>query len=98
LTLGLSFEASGWSPSGAEMDLSRFDGGERVLRVFGREEAERGGLAIELEEHEIDGGRLSLTGRFTGALGPSENFGRDIDLSDGVPVSGRFSVTLETLE
>ncbi len=98
LTLGLSFEASGWSPSGAEMDLSRFDGGERVLHVFGQEEAERGGITVELDGHEIDGSRLSLTGRFTGTLGPSKNFGRDIDLSDGVPVSGSFSVTLETLE
>lgn len=80
------------------MDLSRFEDGERVTQLFGREEAERGGIVIELDTYAIDGTRLDLTGRFSGTLGPSENYGRDIDLSEGVAVSGSFSVSLQTLD
>lgn len=80
------------------MQLSRVEGGDRVLQLFGQEESERGGLTVQLDSHEIDWTQLSLNGQFTGQLGTSENYGRDIDLSGGKPISGSFAVTLEMLD
>jgi len=98
LVVTLGFDAAGWKPSLAEMRLSRYEDGEVVLRLFAGEDSEDGALSVTLDSHEVDGTVLSLTGSLEGTLGTSENLGRDIDLSDGVPVKGTFAATLEELE
>lgn len=96
--VSLSFEASRWQPGVPEMDMVLYENRKPVGELFAREENERGGLTVTLESHEIDGALLSISGIFEGTLGPSDNNGRDIDLSEGVPVTGRFTVTLDQLE
>ncbi|NNU81393.1 hypothetical protein HMH01_13200 [Halovulum dunhuangense] len=98
LVVSLSFEASRWEPAVPELDLTRYKDGAVVLKLFAREEADHGALSVTLEGHEVDGSMLSLAGRFEGTMGTSDNFGRDIDLSDAVPVKGTFEVTLENLD
>ncbi|MDF3605310.1 hypothetical protein PE067_03525 [Paracoccus sp. DMF-8] len=98
IVVSLGFEASRWEPSAPELDMSLYEIKERVAVLYGREEQERGGLSVTLDDHSIDGTQLSISGSFEGMLGPSDNFGNDIDLSQGVPVTGTFSVTLEQLE
>lgn len=96
--LSLSFEASGWQPSVPEMDMTLYENRKPIGNLYAREEAERGGLTVIIESHAVDGTSLSLAGSFAATLGPSENYGRDIDLSQGVPVTGTFDVVLEALE
>lgn len=96
--ISLSFEAAGWQPSAPEMDLVLYENRKSVGRLFAREEEERGGLTVIVDSHAFDGTSLSLSGSFEGTLGPSDNYGNDIDLSQGVPVTGTFDVVLETLE
>jgi len=96
--VSLGFAASRWEPSLPEMDLVLYENRKPVGRLYAREEEERGGLTVIVDSHVIDGTSLSLTGSFEATLGPSDNYGGDIDLSQGVPVTGTFAVTLETLE
>ncbi|SDZ24426.1 hypothetical protein SAMN05444004_10898 [Jannaschia faecimaris] len=98
LVVTLSFDAPGGNTSRKEMGLSRYENGETTLRLFGGEDEEDGALSVTLESYVFDGSQLSLIGRVQGMLGTSENFGRDIDLSDAVEVEGTFAVTLEKLE
>lgn len=98
LVVTLSFEASRWDPAVPELEVMRYEGGELAERLFAGEEQARGALSVNLDGHEFDGSTLNLTGSFEGTLGPSENRGWDIDLSEGVPVAGNFAVTLEALE
>jgi hypothetical protein len=98
LVMGLGFDAPRWDASAPEMTLWRFEDGELVQRLRAYQEEERGALTVTLDNHELDGTTLKLTGRLEGTLGTSENRGADIDLSDGVPVVGTFSVTLEQLD
>ncbi|MEQ6250371.1 hypothetical protein ABMC89_15860 [Sulfitobacter sp. HNIBRBA3233] len=98
LVVTLGFDAPGWTPSQAEMRLSRYEGGDAVLKLFANEDEEDGGLAVKLDSHALEGTLMSLTGSVTGTLGTSDNYGRDIDLSDGIPVDGVFTVTLEELD
>ena len=98
LVVTLSFDAAGWKPSQSEMRLSRYKDGEAVLKLFANEDEEDGALSVTLDSHEVDGTMLRLTGSVQGMLGTSENYGRDINLSDGVPVEGTFAVALEELE
>lgn len=94
----LGFEAPSWQPGAPEMELVLYESRQRVGSLHAREEEDRGGLTVTLDSHSIDDSRLSLNGSFEGVMGPSDNHGRDIDLSRGVPVSGTFAVTLEALE
>ena len=96
--VSLSFEASGLQPSAPEMDMVLYENRKPVGRLFAREEEERGGLTVTVDSHAFDGTSLSLTGSFDATLGPSDNDGGDIDLSQGVPVTGSFQVVLEALE
>jgi hypothetical protein len=96
--MSLSFEASGWQPSVPEMDIVLYDDRKSVEKLFAREEEELGGLTVIVDSHAFDGTSLSLTGNFAATLGPSDNNGGNIDLSQGVPVRGTFDVTLEALE
>lgn len=95
LSMGLSFDAARWDASAPEMTLWRFEDGELVQHLRAYQEEERGALTVTLDSHELDGTTLNLTGRLEGTLGTSESRGRNIDLSDGVPVVGTFAVTLE---
>lgn len=97
VVVSLSFEASRWEPSMPEMELSLYENRELLRKLYAREEEERGGLTVTLDSHAIDGTTLSTSGSFEGTLGHSDNHGRDIDLSAGVPVTGSFNVTLEEL-
>lgn len=98
LVMGLGFQATRWEASSPEMTLWRFEDGTLVQRLFAYQEEERGALTVTLDSHELDGTKLNLTGRLEGTLGTSESRGREIDLSDGVPVVGTFAVTLEQLD
>lgn len=98
LVMGLGFDAPRWDASAPEMTLWRFEDGELVQRLRAYQEEERGALTVTLDNHELDGTTLKLTGRLEGTLGTSENRGAEIDLSDGVHVVGTFSVTLEQLD
>ncbi|PWJ20458.1 hypothetical protein [Jannaschia seohaensis] len=98
LVVTLGFDAGNWIPDLEEMRVTRYEDGAAVQKLFGGHDAEDGGVAVTLDSHEMEGELLTLTGRVSGALGTSENFGRDIDLAAGGPVEGSFRVTLQKLE
>ncbi|WP_099827992.1 hypothetical protein [Oceaniglobus indicus] len=98
VVVGLSFDALDWTASAPEMTLWRFEDGTLMKRLWAFEESNRGGLQVTLDSHEVEGATLRMTGSLMGMLGPSENRGETIDMSDGVPVSGSFNVTLEALD
>jgi hypothetical protein len=98
LVVSLGFEAPRWTVGGTEMRLTRYENGEVAQRLYSGEDADEGGLLVSIDAHEVNGTELTLTGRFEGTMGTSENSGRDIDLSDGVPVAGTFEVTLAELD
>ena len=96
--VSLGFEAPDWKPGSPEMDMVLYENRKPVGTLFARENEEGGGLTVTLDSHALDGSSLSMSGSFKGTLGPSDNYGRDIDLSQGVPVTGRFTVTLDQLD
>lgn len=91
-TLGFSGTENAGSP---EASLSRMQG-DALQRLHSDDEA--GSLAVSLDGASVEGEFLTLSGTVSGAFGPSDNFGRDIDMSDPVPIEGRFSVTLGPVE
>jgi len=96
--MSLSFEAPR-EPGMPHLDLSQYENRKRVALLSDREHQNRGGLSVTHDSHAVEGTRrLSVGGSFKGTLGPSETYGRDIDLSNAVPVSGNFTVTLEALD
>ncbi len=96
LALSLGFEMTGGQLISAEARLLR-KSGDGTEWLYCEDEIESGGLAIEVETIAEDGETLSVQGRMTCELGTSENFGRDIDLSNAVPVSSAFNVKLQRL-
>lgn len=92
LTLGFSLEKTG--ADAPEISLYRLVDGE-LVRLFGKEDT---AAEVILDEVTVDGDFLILTGSFSGDLGPSSNYGRDIDLSDPVAISGSFNVILGPVE
>lgn len=92
----LGFEIHGDEAPSPEARLLRRVG-EETEWLFCYSEAEPGGLTVALEEFAIDGDLMSVHGQFSCNFGTSENYGRDIDLSDPLAVSGQFNVTLERL-
>jgi len=92
LTLG--FTITNGTTDAPELGLSRMVGGE-MQKLFGSKDT---GATVTLEDASVDGDFLTLTGSFSGTLGTSKNYGSDIDLSDPVPVTGNFSVTLGPVE
>lgn len=94
----LGFEAARWQPSVPEMEIVLYENRKPAGRLYAREEEDGGGLTVIVDSHVINGTSLSLTGSFEATLGPSDNYGRDIDLSQGVPVTGTFAVVLQALE
>jgi hypothetical protein len=96
ISLGFEFSTTSEDVSSAEARLFR-RAGEKTETLYCHDEAERGGLTVTIEEQAIEGNFMSVKGRFSGNFGASENYGRDVDLSSPVPVSGEFTVTLERL-
>ena len=98
LVVTLGFEAPGWTPDVSELQVTRYEGGEVRRRLYSGEDEDEGGLAVTIDSHAIDGTTLNISGRFDGMMGTSESFGRNVDLSDPVPVAGTFAIALEELE
>ncbi len=98
VVLSLSFDAANWTPSVPELRLTRYEDSQAVEKLFSGEDQEDGALTVTLGSHDLNGTTLSLTGSFQGTMGTSDNYGRDIDLSQGQPVEGTFEVTVEQLE
>lgn len=92
LTLGFSLEKAG--TVAPEFSLNRMVDGE-LAKLFGSKDTS---AEVTVEAAVIDGDYLILSGSFSGDLGTSRNYGGDIDLSDPVPVSGRFEVTLLSIK
>lgn len=90
LTLG--FEYVRGTVSSPELTLSRVLGDGSLQRLHA--EAETGDLEVLVDRAEVLGELLMLEGRFSAETGPSEDYGRTIDLSDPVPVAGSFAVTV----
>lgn len=91
LTLG--FELAGGSTNAPEASLTRLDGDTRV-KLFSQGDADEGGLTITADSSSVSGDELTVSGNFSGDMGISENYGRDIDLSDAVAFTGTFDVVL----
>ena len=95
-TLTLSFDGPLGAMGSPEASLSRMLSGEEMQQLYSHDEA--GDLAVTIEAASVEGELLSVSGTVSGAFGTSENWGRDIDLSEPVPFEGRFDVTLGPVE
>lgn len=73
-------------------------GSFRPEMLFAKNKPKGGGLTVKIENLAVEGTFLKVSGRFTSKMGPSKNFGRDIDLGAAIPVTGTFSVTLARLK
>ena len=93
----LGFEVAGGTPQSGEARLQQTEGDE-AIRLFGNADQEDGGLSVTVDEISASGDELSLSGSFTTRMGPSEDYGRTIDLDAGAEVSGTFDVTLGPVE
>lgn len=96
--VSFSFDAGNWMPSLPELRFTRYEDGKAVQKLFSAEDAEDGALQVTLDSHSVTGSQLSVSGSIEGSMGTSDNYGRDIDLSDSVPVSGTFTATVEKLD
>lgn len=96
-TFTLGFETMGSNLNSGEITLTRLVDGDRQKLYAGTDEDE-GGIDLVLESKSVDGDELKIAGTFTTQMGTSKNYGRDVDLSNPVEVSGRFDVTLGPVE
>jgi hypothetical protein len=94
--LSLSFDYAGGAVSTPELRLLRVVGEGEMQRLYA--EAEAGGLEVTVDRAEAQGDFLTVEGRFSAEMGPSEDYGRTVDLSDPIPVAGSFAVTLGPVE
>ncbi|MFD1342180.1 hypothetical protein [Litorisediminicola beolgyonensis] len=92
-TLGLDLMSG--AVNGAEASLLSLSDGE-TTRYFSTDD--QGALAVELSELSVDGEFLSISGSLSGQMGPSPDFGRTVDLSEPLAISGEFAVTLGPVE
>ena len=76
-----------------ELDVSRLPDGE-FERLFSRMEEGQGGLSVQISEVSEDGAQLIIHGSVLGKIGPSDNFGRDIDLGDPLDFKADFNVVV----
>lgn len=86
----LGFSWAGDTASNPEISAKLDD-----TKLFGDEDT---GVSVTLSSVSIDGDFLTVSGDFEGAIGPSQNRGRDIDADGRVPISGTFDVTLGPVE
>lgn len=75
-----------------ELSLLRRTDDAEFERWYGRRDS--GDLKVILTDTFLDGDLLRISGSFDGALGQSRDFGRTIDMSSPMPVTGLFEVTL----
>ncbi|KZY42882.1 hypothetical protein A3731_32435 [Roseovarius sp. HI0049] len=88
------------APGGAErgeINLRTVSDGE-TIRYFAGADAEEGGLVVTLDNSSVSGEELSVSGSFQTQLGTSDNYGRDIDLTEPMEMQGSFDVTLGPVE
>jgi hypothetical protein len=95
LSLGFSF--AGTNADLGELRVSTVADGE-TTRHYAGEDAEDGALTVTLASSSVSGEELSVAGSFEGRAGPSDNFGRDIDLAAGMDIEGTFDVVLAPYE
>ncbi|SHG70674.1 hypothetical protein [Marivita hallyeonensis] len=91
-SLRLAFDLLRTGATTPELSLLRRRDDAGFERWYGRSES--GGLTVVITERSLNDTELTVSGSFTGTLGRSDNFGQTIDLSEPMPVSGRFEVTL----
>lgn len=75
-----------------EMSLLRRTEDAEFERWYGR--VDSGGLIVTVTDRDLKDDLLRISGTFIGSLGQSADFGKTIDLSAPMPVSGTFEVTL----
>ena len=91
-SLRLAFDLLRHRAQMPEMSLLRRSGDAQFERWYGR--AADGGLTVTVTDSAFEDDLLSITGTFDGTLGQSVDFGKTIDLSAPMPVSGTFEVNL----
>ncbi|MBI1416798.1 MAG: hypothetical protein GC146_06185 [Limimaricola sp.] len=89
----LSFTMYDDDISSPELQLSR-KVGDTWEQLFASDE--KGGLTLEISEHQIDGFTATVSGTFTADMGVTPNYGRDVDLTNPLAVSGRFTAVLNS--
>ncbi len=91
-TFVIGFEYLSGAVNNPEIRLERVqdDGSEQEL--FG--EDEQGDVVVTVDSISVDDGMLKVAGKMSGSVGPSDNSGFTIDLSEPVEVSGSFDVVL----
>jgi len=87
----LGFDYFGEQIDYAEATLIRVIDGELVYYYANAEDTD---IVLTIEEESVDGEFLTIAGNAEMTMGTSENFGRDIDLSDPLSLSASFAVIL----
>ena len=95
-SLRLGFEMAGGQMGGVEASLLQRSS-DATESLYCNDEPEHGDLTVDVESTSQDGDALTIKGTISCELGTSESYGNDIDLSDPVPLSGDFDVTLQKL-
>jgi len=91
-SLRLAFDLLRHGAQTPEMSLLRRGDDDGFERWYSRPDL--GGLRVTVTDRSLDGAQLRVSGTFLGMLGISPDFGRTIDLSEPMSVSGTFDVTL----
>lgn len=91
----LAFELVNGTAGSGEARLSTSSDGE-IVRYFADQSDDL--LEVTVDSVDISSQLLTVVGTFAATMGTSENFGRDVDTSDPIEVTGEFSVTLGPVE
>jgi hypothetical protein len=95
-TLTLAFEYTGGTVNHPELSLSRVQKDGELESLFSERDSDS--VVVTVDSIAADGDFLSLSGNLSGALGPSTDFGRTVDLDSSLSISGTFDVTLGPIE
>jgi hypothetical protein len=93
----LGFEIINGASGNPEASLTSVTNGKRE-KLFAGNEEEEGGLVVKIENVSTSDDELSVAGTFATQMGTSENYGRDIDLTSPLQVTGSFNVVLGPVE
>lgn len=94
--LSIGFELGGGAVRGEQADLMGKIDDEWTYFACQSEEF-KGKLSLDIEETSVEGDLMTLKGRLACMMGTTVNFGRDIDMSSPMEVTGDFEATLERL-
>jgi hypothetical protein len=98
LILGFTYYAPpGTGVDHSDLEVARLSGG-KIERLASENEEEKGELVLEILRYDVDGDYLTVTGTFHSQMGPTQDYGRTIDLSEPIEVRGEFSVVVGSLE